>query len=282
MTEPMNVGLAAWLREGPDRLAEDARRAAFNAVRRTRQDPAWIAGVGRYGWVSAEAPMASRPVAWAVLTLLLSLALVAGALVAGGPARRSDLPPGLVTVTTTPRPRVSFEHRWFVSELYDYAMYYPAQWTATPASLRWSPSTWSNPNQPPVVDLFEGPGSWAISVYAAGIPEGWTEESWIEEYVPRRPMMRDHEGRPWGDGGPRLRCVWPRGFNGAESFEMHEATIDGLPAQYRAACGAVDAVVVQDGHAYVISLLGGAHVAGADMGRFWQFAGTFHILTPVD
>jgi hypothetical protein len=134
----------------------------------------------------------------------------------------------------------------FVSDRYGYALDHPVDWIVRPSGRSWVPG--ELPSRSDASDGFEDPrlGSpYSFAVASARVSDGMSEADWIARYVP-----------------PRGRWCRPR-IAPAPPAPWAPVTIDGQQGAMRRACGFVDAVVVVDRRAYVISVAGPRGYEGA-------------------
>lgn len=246
--------VAAWLEEGPTELPESTRRAIAVDVRTTHQSR-------RSTWFRWRFPPVDRLSLVALAAVAVMVLAVAGLAVSrpaseggnvGGPPpapSTSDPPspseapspspseaPSAAPIPTTLVFPVMSES--YISERHGYSIALPGYWSATSASLPWSPPAWKLGGSPSARFDFMGHEDQPPWVRAASapLPEGLPDvNDWIDEYL------------TFGDPS----CVPPR-----ESQEP--ITIDGAPGRLWDKCGEVEATVVLDGRVYMFTLFVGS------------------------
>jgi hypothetical protein len=227
--------LDVFLAPEADRLPDRVLEAALAEIARTPQRRAL-----RVPWRFTGMPVLSR--ATAVAAVVVAAVAVGGALYLIGPGPG----PGRPTQAPTPSPSPSVSadlldvSTWtaFTSSRYGFSAKYPPTFEAVPSLQSWRmPDTPGN-----MFDGFSSAGAvrWLDGVSAL-LPVGTTQADWYDEY--RRDIVEDEN--PWE---PET-CFTPR-----EDWES--TTVDGVAADLRVACGAMEAFVFVEDRVYVFAAFG--------------------------
>ena len=232
--------IADWLEDEPYTAPDqalDVVLAAFPSIkqRRARRVPWRVPGM--------NAPLRLGLTAAAVGAVAIGSLLVVNRGTSGPGGTGGPTPSTTPAPTATPAPSPSSSagkdlldvSKWaaFTSSRYGFSARYPATYQAVP-----SQAFWRMPNAPGnMFDGFHGDGAakWLDGVSTL-LPVGATRDDWYDEY--RRDLVEDNE--PWE---PKT-CFTTR-------EDWTSTTVDGLAADLRVGCEALEAFVFVEDRVYV-------------------------------
>jgi hypothetical protein len=246
--------IAGWLADGPTALPTDVRRAILIS---TIDRPQEVVG----GPVRVRARTAGRNQGSLrlLLPLVAILGVVAGAAGAAALLRLDD--------ATGPLPKPV--DGTFRSPRYHYTIELPDGWTVQPATADWRIiDPW---DEAPRADIFRSADGLRFSVASAPLGPGVDPATYAETYVPPRPSWDPTRRACRSDGetgvpGPTPTLVGSR-----------PAWLTDTRLRVRAACGAIDAVLIDRSFAYVLALTA-AGDSDADLRTFRTIASTIEPL----
>ena len=225
--------LDAFLAPETDQLPDRVMDAALSEIARTPQRRAL-----RVPW---RYPDVSTPFKLAFAAAAIVLAVVGSVLLLGRPPAEPGVgggPTPSPSSTAGTDPLDVSKWRPFLSPRYGFSARYPTTFEAVPSVLQWQlPNAAGN-----MFDGFrdEGAVKW-LNGASMPLPVGTTQDDWHAAY--RRDVVEDEE--PWE---PET-CFTPR-------EDWSSTTVDGVTAELRVSCDALEAFVFVAGRVYVFGAYG--------------------------
>jgi hypothetical protein len=261
-TRDPNEPIRSWLILGPTELPATVRETIVEGTRSMGQAPA---GRTRRPRAVLALPL-SRFQALGVAATVLLMVIIGASLIGS----RSDEPsPQVSTPTATALDEPPVPRAEVTSSLYGYRVRPQVDATMHGATARWpGAGPWDTA---PTADRFESAGQ-DFTVAVGDV----APETTAAAFVTAHGMARREFGTPNGETWSCRRGQTMIPGIGVTHLRWIERTIAGHPGLVRAACGFVDAVVIVDGRAWVISSFTKlAH--GADLDAFDAVAETIEL-----